>query len=190
MRRIFVSDLAGFLDVPASGEGSGRPESKEDRFSGEADVLFDPATGRATTLAIRHKDVAGESLLELIKVRIVDERFVLPDAISGDAKAAVTATQQSLLDLPVCTVSGDELGRVHDVVFFWETRVLDQIAVGGGMIASLIKGDLLVSWQDIEEIRSEEIVVSDRIVKKKAGEGVRLLKPDAELATGTSAKTM
>ena len=190
MRQVSLSSLSGFLDVPFSDGGSGRPEKKEDRFSGEADVLFDPATGRATTLLIRHKDVPGESLLELIRVRIENERFVLPDVISGEAKAAVTSTQQSLLELPVRTVSGEELGKVHDAMFFWETRVLHRIAVGGGLIASLIKEDLLIFWQDIEEIRPEEIVVSDRIVKKKAGEGIRLLRQEPGLATGTSARSV
>lgn len=186
MRRLFVTDLQRFLDVPpASGVvRSRRPLFPRERFFGRVDVLFDPATGTAETLLIHKDSEKSPSLLPLDRVRIEGDSFLLPDALFGDAYDRIQQSQQSLLSLPVRTRSGDELGVVKDVVLLWEQRAFHQLVVGGGLLMNLIQGELLLTWDDILEIRKEDIVVKDAVVPHGVLETLHALNPSSGLPAG------
>ncbi len=147
MERLLVSSLPTLLDPSV--------------FS--ADLFFDAVTGKGTGLSLVSEKSETAVFFPIAAFQCSSDRARITLL---EPSSTVSPIGQSLLRLPVRTVSGQELGRVRDVVFLWEMNVLHQLVIGG-MFSTWLKGELLVTWDDIEAIRPTEIIVRDRVLPVK-----------------------
>ena len=163
MQRLFVSDIEKMVKKAVGPSVS------------SVDVLFEVETGRVAAVSVGKKKRSAWYPFD--GMHFESGEIVLGDAGTGSAEGQV------VLELPVKTVSGDDVGVVRDAVVVWETGRLHQLVVRGGLL-SLLRGDVLVSWSDVVEIREDVVVVKDRIVKRRAAARVVEMSRAAGLASG------
>lgn len=76
---------------------------------------------------------------------------------------------KEMTGVPVRTRSGQSLGRVASFDLDDATGRLVNVHVKtGGIVSGLISDELLISWDAVVELSSEEVVVADASVQKHA----------------------
>lgn len=131
-----------------------------------ADLIVDPDKAHLVALiTLKNAAIAPVDLLPYEdgywEVREPDV-MIHPDELLR--LRSIPPKRRFLITKRVRTKSGQQLGRVRDLVFDMETLSLVQLFVGKGFLF-WISERRIIDWKDILEVKDNAIIVKDRCAK-------------------------
>jgi uncharacterized protein YrrD len=134
-------------------------------------LVINPENGKFLGLIVsRDKLFGGKNIALIEDIKKIDDREVIiknenslhsPDCIEDSIK------QIKIKNNKVITKSGDSLGEVRNFAIDLNYDTLSKIYVSGGIIEDLIRGELIIPWNQIISIKKDAITVRDIIIKSK-----------------------
>jgi uncharacterized protein YrrD len=138
------------------------------------DIFIDPDIGQVLGLVLSLNKIIDKRIYvfydDIVKfgkggIEIKNKESVksLTD-ISGSQKKSIEKNFK-IINSKVITIAEDNLGNVSDIEIDVISGKILKIFVRGGIIRNLIRGELIVSRNQIIEIKKSEVIVQDIVVK-------------------------